>query len=142
MKPLFYSLLILTFCSCIGKSAEEERAIGYARTLFQADLLSEVGRLATEKENFKKAYLTAILDRTEFSVVEIKDASSNKVATVKATTVPKQVRIALIDIIDKLESWKDSRFNVPDAIALISKQVGLKPDARDDELIKVNLNKN
>ncbi len=114
-------------------------AIEIAKQNLDLSLSSEFEQVVTGKENFKTSYIAVIRSRATFEVVDLSEESSKKVATVKVQKIPQQVRKPLLEIIQKIEGWKENKFNMSDAINLIYQQLGLPKDKTEEDLLKINL---
>lgn len=122
--------LLWNLTGCTTESSQiEDVGIDGARAELKTELKKSLDDRMQGKEILKENYLNKILDRTEFSVDEVDRSEASAKVQVKIKTVPLKVREALTDIMVKVDPAQENNFNVPDALALISKQYGLEPSA-------------
>ena len=122
--------LLWNLTACTTESSQiEDVGIDGARAELKGELKKSLDDRMQGKEILKENYLNKILDRTEFSVEEVDRSEASAKVKVKIKTVPLKVREALTDIMVKVDPVQENNFNVPDALALISKQYGLEPSA-------------
>lgn len=131
MRKLFglVSLLwILNACTTEGSQIEDV-SLDEARLQLRTELKATLDERIKGKEILKENYLSKVLDRSEFKVNEVKKTDDFAKVQVEIKTVPLKVRDTLTDIMAKLDAAQENNFNVPDALSMISKQLGVDSSA-------------
>lgn len=119
-------LWILSSCTTEGSQIEDV-ALDEAKSQLKTEMKTALEERMKGKDILKENYLNKILDRTEVTIGEVSKSASSAKVQVKIKTVPLKVREALTDIMIKLDPAQENNFNVPDALAMISKQLGVEP---------------
>ena len=121
-------LWILNSCTTEGSQIEDV-ALDEAKSQLKTEMKTALEERMKGKDILKENYLNKILDRTEVTIGEVSKSAASAKVQVKIKTVPLKVREALTDIMIKLDPAQENNFNVPDALAMISKQLGVEPSA-------------
>ena len=121
LMPLFW---ILNSCTTEGSQIEDV-SLDEARLQLKSEMKATLDERIKGKEILKENYLSKVLDRSEFKVNDVKRSDETAKVQVEIKTIPLKVREALIDIMAKLDPAQENNFNVPDALSLISKQLGV-----------------
>jgi ribosomal protein S6E (S10) len=128
-----------------GCTSEESQIKDVALEEAQQEYTSEIHAAVNErvhgKEIVKDNMVGKIIGRTEFEVDKVEITGTTANVVVKMKTVPLKVREALTDILVKLDPARENNFNVPDAIAMIYQQLGLKPEETSEAKKIITLHK-
>ncbi len=131
MRRVFFLLpllWILNSCTTEGSQIEDV-SLDEARLQFKSEIKATLDERIKGKEILKENYLSKVLDRSEFKVNDVKKTADTAKVQVEIKTVPLKVREALTDIMVKLDPAQENNFNVPDALSMISKQLGVDSSA-------------
>jgi hypothetical protein len=127
--------------ACTESSRKESQAIERAKTLWLQSLKTEAAETISGKTSFRSSYADIMFEKSEFTVEPADPKQDANTVTVKVKSVPQPVRKVLMEIIAKMDANKESRFNIPDATALIYKQLGLSETLVSAETYKIDLSK-
>jgi len=129
-KYLFCLGLVFGLLACSEESRVKNAALEGAQARFQKQMQDEIGASVTGKANLQKTAAKVLTEKSEFEIssIEIHGEQANVVAVVK--TVPVKARVALIEIMARLDAKKEATFNVSNALGLIAKETGTG-DERD-----------
>jgi len=140
MKWLLPLVFILAACTS-DDSKLEGQAIEEATKQFQTELKEELAKTVTGKEKIQFTAVDIITKKTGFEIAKKNITSSSAHFEIHANTLPSKVRVTLFEIMGRLDPAKEARFNVSDAIALTTKNLGLSSDERTSQIYKLNFKK-
>lgn len=129
------SVVGVAFCvllwACTSEQDKLNQAASEAASLqFQSELKEEISKAVSGKTNLQATAVDIVTKRSEFEILKSEIRGTSAEVEVRVLTIPTKVRTSLIEIIAKLDSQKERNFNVPDAIGLISLQMGVPPEER------------
>jgi hypothetical protein len=143
LKKFVVMLSFLSFATACTSDADkaQDAALESAKEQFQTELREELGKAITGHDKVQFTTVDQITKRTEFTVLkkEVKDSQAD--FEIQAKTIPVKVKNSLIEIISRLDSKVEGRFNVSDALKLISQQLGLGPEESSVQVYKLKLKK-
>lgn len=125
-RPLFICLLSCFIISCTSK--KKEFALDEAKAQFRSDIEKEADDSITGHKNLKEAAINIIIESAAYEIESIDEANGEVFAVVHVKALDPKIRANLFEIINKLDEWKEKRFNIPDAIGLIGSQMKLDPN--------------
>ncbi len=131
MRRLLFLLPLLWFlnaCTTEGSQIEDV-SLEEAKLQLRTELKSILDERMKGKEILKENYISKVLDRSEFKVSDVKRFDDAAKVQIEIRTVPLKVREALMDIMVKLDPAQQNNFNIPDALSMISKQLGVDSSA-------------
>lgn len=145
MKKLFLdACLSLSFILLGGCTSDEtkvqEIALQEAKDIYMRDLRNDLERGVSGKKNLQKTAALILTERSQFEVQKVEIQGERALAVVQALTVPLAARMALIEIIGKLDEKKERNFNVSNALHLILRQMELT-ETRSLQVYKIQLTK-
>lgn len=131
MPRIFFLMPFLWILNaCTTESSQiEDVSLDEARFQLKTEMKAVLDERMKGKEILKENYLSKVLDRSEFKVNDVKRSDETAKVQIEIKTIPLKVREALTDIMVKLDPAQENNFNVPDALSLISKQLGVDPSA-------------
>ena len=92
----------------------------------ETEVLTQYSEKIKDKAILRQNYVGKIIDRSEFSVVKIEKGTQTAKVFLKIKTIPLKVRQAMVDIMAKIEANRENNFNVPDAMAIVYRQLGIE----------------
>lgn len=145
MKNYLISLLVplisLFLFACTQESKVRNAASEEAEKQMNETLQAEADKGIQGHDILKKNYVHILAERTEISVDNVEIEGDDAKAKVRIKKIPPRVRLALMEIINRLSSAQEGNFNVGNAIQLIDQQLQIAPDDRTDEGVELKLHK-
>lgn len=117
--------VFLLLCGCTEESKVKKVAVEAAQAQFQAEIREELAKAVQGKPYLQSTAVKILTSRTDFEVQKVDIQGNQATVLVQLLTVPPKVRVALAEIMEKLESNRIDRFNVANAIQLIQQQMGI-----------------
>ena len=136
-KIFFATIFVFYTGGCTSNSEIESLSIDSAKAKMKSKFLLEADQAIKGKANMKSIYATVILGHSEFEIENSNISESSARVIVKVKTVPLSVREKLMGVVEKLDEWKDSRFNMSDALGLVKKQLNNQDTATENILIEL-----
>lgn len=126
-------LLIFLLSGFLGACTSDEGTLKKmaqqrAEQKFKEDIRAEAQEGVPQSEVLQQAYMDFMHGQSEIEVAAVKFQGEN-LATVSLTltTYPVQLRRTLLNVAKGVGLDKTRRFNFADAVPLVAKQAGLKP---------------
>jgi hypothetical protein len=136
----FVATSFLFLQACTSKSDAEDAALLAAQTKFKAQMQTEANQVIKGKENMKRTLSEVLVQRSNFEIENSTVGDDTAKVVVKVSAVPPVVRQKLMGVIDHVEEWKDTKFNISDALVLVREE--LKNSSYSPETYIFNLKKN
>lgn len=137
-------LLIISLAFVLGctsdQSKVQETALEGAKASFHQEVQEDISKGVTGKGNLQKTAANILTEKSEFEVQKVDIQGNSALAVVQALTVPVKARMALIEIMGKLDDKKERTFNVSDALRIILQQMELT-ETRSLQVYKIRLEK-
>lgn len=131
MKTKILLSFLFICAACTGSNSTAKIATEKIKSEISKSYRQEIDLKIDKKEDFKVAYVAALMERTEVEILATKKIGAKDAVSVKVSKVPPKVRQVLIDIIAKIEDWKEAKFNPSDALKLIYQQLNLPASEKE-----------
>jgi hypothetical protein len=126
--------------ACSEKSKVKEAAVLEAKAQIQTEIKAEMAKAVTGKLHIQATAVRVLIEKSDFNVQKVEIQGDHADALVEVLTVPVKARVALMEIMEKLDEKKEDRFNVPDALKLILQRMDLS-ETRSLFTYKIKLEK-
>lgn len=137
--PFAVALLAFALVACSEESKVKDAALDGAKLHLEKTVRAEADDKITGKDALVKIYVSTVLRDSEFDVSDVAIVGDSASATVKVRTIPKPVRIAITDIIARLEKARENAFNVSEAMKGTFAVMNKAPGERTESTERVEL---
>jgi hypothetical protein len=128
--------------SCTSEESKiKDLAVDEAKSQLLRDLKKNANEYIDGKKILKENYYDKVIDQSEFEVMAVDKSDSAAKVRVKTSTISPKIRQALVEIIAKVPPSRENNFNVPDALSMISSQMGIPRGSLEDSERTVILEK-
>lgn len=128
--------LLFALSSCTSNNLKDS-ALAEAQSKLRAEFKEEAQESLGAKQQFLSKYIEANINFTKLEVIQETQIGEMVNVEVRAYKPPGAVRLALREIIARVDEGKDTAFNATDAIPMIYQNLKIPREKTDEETIVV-----